>query len=123
RWLGWRRFRRRWWFRRRWRRLRWRRRLGGMVMTLLSAAGQQAVADAITAVERETDAELVTVVARRADDYSYIPTLWAAAVALLTPGALASQWLTLPWLTLWDVLLVQWLIFAALALALRWPPL
>lgn len=94
-------------------------------MTLLSTAAQQAVADAIAAVERETDAELVTVVARRADDYTYIPTLWAAAVALLTPGAvaLASQWLALPWLTLWDVLLVQWLIFAVLALVLRWPPL
>jgi putative membrane protein len=91
-----------------------------MVMTLLSAAGQQAVSDAIAAVERETDAELVTVVARRADDYAYIPTLWAAVVALLTPAALA---LTPLWLTLWEVTLAQWLVFAVLAFALRWPPL
>jgi putative membrane protein len=91
-----------------------------MVMTLLTHAQRQRVAEAISEVERETDAELVTVLARRADHYTYVPTLWAAAVALLTPGVLA---LTPLWLGLWDVLLAQWLVFVALALLLRWPPL
>jgi putative membrane protein len=89
-------------------------------MALLTAAERQQVADAIAAVERQTDAELVTVLARRADHYTYVPTLWAAAVALLTPGVLA---LTPPWLGLWDILLAQWLVFVVLALVLRWPPL
>lgn len=89
-------------------------------MTLLTAAERERVAHAIAAVERETDAELVTVLARRADPYPYVPTLWAAGVALLTPGVLA---LTPLWLGLWDILLAQWVVFVALALALRWPPL
>lgn len=89
-------------------------------MTLLTEAERQRVADAIAAVERDTDAELVTVLAYRSDIYSHVPTLWAAAVALLTPGALA---LTPLWLNLWDLLFAQWGVFLALALLLRWPPL
>lgn len=89
-------------------------------MALLTVAEQQQVADAIAAVERDTDAELVTVLAARADRYTYIPTLWAAAVALLTPGAIA---LSPFWFGLWEVMLTQWLVFIALALLLRWPPL
>jgi len=89
-------------------------------MALLTQPEQQLVAATISAVERETDAELVAVLAARADHYAYIPTLWAAAIALLTPGVLA---LTPLWLGLWDVLLAQWLVFAAAALLLRWPPL
>lgn len=87
---------------------------------MLTEAQQRQVADAIAAVERETDAELVTVLARRADDYRPISLLWAAAIALLTPGALA---LTPLWLELWEVLALQWLLFLGLALLLRWPPL
>lgn len=89
-------------------------------MTLLSQAERELVAAHIAAVERETDAELVAVLARRADDYPYIPTLWAAALALLTPGVLA---LLPPWLGLWDVLLAQLAVFVVAALLFRWPPL
>ena len=35
--------------------------------------------------ELETDAELVTVLAPASDGYRYIPTLWAALIAMLTP--------------------------------------
>ena len=87
---------------------------------MLTTGQQQQVAEAIAAVERETDAELVTVLARRADDYRPISLLGAAALALLTPGVLA---LTPPWLGLWEVMALQWLVFIALALLLRWPPL
>lgn len=85
---------------------------------LLDEADQRAVAAAIAAVEKNTDAELVTVLARQADTYTYVPALWAAAIALLVPGALA---MTPLWLTLWDVLLVQWLVFVVLVLVLRMP--
>jgi putative membrane protein len=89
-------------------------------MALLTQAEQQLIAATISAVERETDAELVTVLAERADHYAYIPTLWAAAIALLTPGVLA---LTPLWLGLWDLLIAQWSVFIVLALVLRWQPL
>lgn len=89
-------------------------------MALLTKEQQQRVAAAIAAVERETDAELVTVLAYRSDDYTHVPTLWAAALALLTPGVLA---LTPLWLNLWDLLLAQWGVFVLFALLLRWSPL
>ncbi|WP_232059328.1 hypothetical protein [Kineobactrum salinum] len=42
-------------------------------MTLLSKSDQEAVTAAINEVERQTDAELVTVLTAQSDDYSYIP--------------------------------------------------
>ena len=57
-------------------------------MALLSETQLQQVADAVAAVEQRTDAELVTVLALRADDYRFVPTLWAAIIALLVPGVL-----------------------------------
>ena len=89
-------------------------------MMLLTEAEQQQVADAIAAVERETDAELVTVLAARAENYAHVPVLWAAALALLTPGALALMPF---WLDLWNVLILQWSVFIVLALLLRLPAL
>lgn len=89
-------------------------------MALLSASEQQQVAQAISAVERETDAELVTVLAARADDYTYIPLLWASLLALLVPGAINYFG---AWLSAQELLLVQWLSFAGLSLLLRIPPL
>lgn len=89
-------------------------------MTLLSEREQAQVAEAISAVERHTDAELVTVLARRADDYTYIPLLWAGLVALLVPGAVNYY----PgWLNAQELLLVQWATFVAFALLLRIPAL
>ena len=57
-------------------------------MALLTEPELQQVAEAIERVERDTDAELVTVLAAQADDYRYIPLLWASLLALLLPGAL-----------------------------------
>ncbi|MEE4464049.1 hypothetical protein V2S84_18380, partial [Azotobacter chroococcum] len=64
-------------------------------MTLLTESEQRQVAAAIERIERETDAELVTVLAARADDYTYISLLWAGLLALLLPGALnlVGNWL------------------------------
>lgn len=89
-------------------------------MSLLNPVQQQKVAQVISDVEMHTDAELVCVLARQADDYHYIPTLWAAGIALLVPGLveLAGLW--------WTRLEVWWLqlaVFMGLALLLRWPAL
>jgi len=89
-------------------------------MTLLTATEQQQVAAVIAQVERNTDAELVTVLARRADRYTYIALLYAAAIALLTPGIIALLPL---WLGAWEILFAQWLVFIIFALLLQWPPL
>ena len=55
-------------------------------MALLTQQQQQQVAEAVTRAEQRTDAEIVTVLAPRADDYSYIPLLWASLIALLVPA-------------------------------------
>ncbi len=87
-------------------------------MTLLRKPDQECVAAAIATVEKNTDAELVTVLARRADDYFFIPSLWAAMIALLTPVVLS---LTPFWLSAMDLLIGQWVVFVVLALVFRIP--
>ncbi|XOV85512.1 MAG: TPM domain-containing protein [bacterium] len=87
-------------------------------MTLLTQTELSRVSDAIAAVEAQTDAELVTVLARQADDYRYIPTLWAALLALVSPGVFL---ITPFWLDVSDLLLLQLVTFITLALLLRMP--
>jgi putative membrane protein len=87
-------------------------------MALLTEHEQRKVAEAIARVERDTDAELVTVLAARADDYAYIPLLWASLLALVVPGIV--HYLT-GWLTLHSLLLVQWICFIVLCLLFRLP--
>jgi putative membrane protein len=87
-------------------------------MTLLNESAQQQVAAAIARVERESDAELVTVLAPRADDYAYIPLLWAGLIALLVPGIVNYY---PAWLSAHQLLLVQWLTFIVIGLVFRLP--
>ncbi|MDR9754802.1 TPM domain-containing protein [Pseudomonas sp. SZMC_28357] len=87
-------------------------------MALLTEHEQRQVAEAIARVEHETDAELVTVLAARADDYTYIPLLWASLLALVVPGVV--HYLTGA-LTMHSLLLAQWLIFIVLCLVFRIP--
>lgn len=89
-------------------------------MTLLTQSEQQQVAEAIDRIERDTDAELVTVLAEQADDYHYIPLLWAGLIALVMPGA--ALFFTAA-LSAWQLLLVQWATFIVLALLFRIPSL
>ncbi|MEG1040060.1 TPM domain-containing protein [Pseudomonas sp. NUPR-001] len=89
-------------------------------MTLLSEYEQRQVAEAIAKVERRTDAELVTVLATRADDYAYIPLLWASLLALLVPGAVYYLG---GWLSVDGLLIAQWLTFIVLCLLFRLPVL
>lgn len=85
-------------------------------MTLLTQSEQQQVADAIDRIELTTDAEVVTVLAAQADDYHYIPLLWASLAALVLPGAVL---LFTDWLGPGQLLLVQWVMFIVLALVFR----
>jgi len=88
--------------------------------SLLTKTQLAAIADQITEIEKATDAEVVTVLAKQADDYYYIPTLWAAMAGVIAPSAL----LLLPhWLVLSEILLIQVSLFGVLALLLRSPVL
>jgi len=60
------------------------------------------------------------VLAAQADDYRYIPLLWASVIALLLPGALLFFG---GWLSAWQQLLAQWATFLVLAVAFRAPAL
>ena len=87
-------------------------------MALLSESEQRQVSEAIQRVERETDAELVTVLAPQADNYAYIPLLWAGLLALVIPGAVNY----FPgWLSVHELLLAQWATFIMLGLLFKIP--
>jgi putative membrane protein len=87
-------------------------------MTLLNDTELQQVARTIARVERDTDAEIVTVLAARADDYAYIPLLWASLIALVVPGLLNYGVVLFG---AHELLLTQWALFIALALLFRVP--
>lgn len=87
---------------------------------MLNSQYRRQVAETIKEVESRTDAELVTVLARQADNYLYISTLWAAFLALL----LAPLLQFLPWwLDYQQAFTLQWILFIALAVLFRWRPL
>lgn len=87
-------------------------------MALLTQEQQQQVAEAVTRAEQRTDAEIVTVLAPRADDYSYIPLLWASLIALVVP-ALAH--FLIGGLQIYGLLMLQWASFVFLSLIFRIP--
>ncbi|MGB0669206.1 MAG: hypothetical protein ACPGN5_03790, partial [Porticoccaceae bacterium] len=67
-------------------------------MSLFTGRELKALEQAVAAIEANTDAEIVTVFARQADNYHYIPTLVAAVIALILPWLLllTPLWLSLP---------------------------
>ena len=89
-------------------------------MTFLADTDKHAISSKIREAEQRTSGELVTVIAASSDNYLYIPTLWAALLALLFPG-LASL-LALP-LNVGAIYLVQVSLFIVLALLFLWPPI
>jgi putative membrane protein len=91
-----------------------------VTMTLINEQQQAKVQHAIGQAEKNTDAELVTVLAGESDDYYFIPTMWAALVSLVTPAVLLQTNL---WLSQTDILWIQLIEFMALALVFRWQPL
>lgn len=64
----------------------------------------------IEQLETRTDAEIVCVVSSRCDDYYYIPALWAAIVALISP---LPFWFTPWWHQTTYVVLAQMVAFVA----------
>ncbi|MDF1693542.1 MAG: TPM domain-containing protein [Zhongshania sp.] len=88
--------------------------------TLLNEREQQLLSDAIHNIESQTDAELVTVLAKQADDYHYIPLLWASLLALLLPGAINYY---PEWLNPHQLILSQWALFISLAMLFQIPAL
>jgi putative membrane protein len=87
-------------------------------MTIITHEQQQDVADLIADIERRTDAELVVVLARQSDNYTYIPFLWAAVVALLVP----LLTIVLPVdLTTFQTAVAQLVVFVALAVVFQLP--
>ncbi|WHI52550.1 hypothetical protein P3339_07230 [Microbulbifer sp. MLAF003] len=80
---------------------------------MLSNSYQRQVAEAIKEVETHTDAEVMAVVAKEADNYLYISTLWAAFLALL----LSPLFQYLPWwISFQQAFILQWILFIALAI-------
>jgi len=91
-----------------------------MVMNIVDEAGKNKIREAVQAAERLTSGEFVTVIARRSDDYLYIPVLWAALCALITPGILK---LLTPDFAQHYAYTTQAALFLVLAVVLQWEPL
>jgi putative membrane protein len=85
----------------------------------LTDGDRQRIAGAIRAVEARTSAELVAVVAHEAESYHYIPTLWAAVIALTVPPIML---LADPALPLGALSLIQLGTFIVLAALGWWQP-
>ena len=78
---------------------------------------QLRLSEKIAEVEKTTDAELVTVLAQSSDNYNYLPMLWAAFIALLSP-IIALFFYPLP---IEELVISQLGIFIVLALLFRTP--
>lgn len=87
-------------------------------MGFLTSDDKQRIRDAIRAVEARTSGELVTVIAQESANYSHIPLLWAALVALLLPAPLLLTGLATA-----HIFELQWGAFIAVALLLQIPPI
>lgn len=85
----------------------------------ISGKDRARISGAITRAEKKTSGDIVAVVAAASDDYVFIPLLWAALAALAVPLVmfLATDWPAA------QVYALQLGVFAALALAVQWPPL
>lgn len=86
----------------------------------LTDQDRERIRAAIRDAESRTSGEIVTVIARRGDDYAFIPVLWAALLALASPTAVITAW---PGMTADVVYVVQGAVFLLAYLALLWPPL
>ena len=83
---------------------------------MLTDVERKRIAEAISAVERQTSGEIIAVLAAESDTYTYAPILWAAIVALLVPWPLIHfTWIAVQW-----IFLIQLAVFCVL-LALIWP--
>src|SRR6266700_6761616 len=79
----------------------------------------KAIAAAIWSAEQRTSGQIVCVLRRSSSEYFYVPALWAALVALITPWPpiVLTQW------SVQRISLAQIAVFAVAVLVLSWPPL
>lgn len=89
-------------------------------MAFVSEADARRINEAIRQAEARTSSELVTVIARAADRYLYVPLLWSSMLALLVPGIL---WLAGLATGVVAVYAAQILAFLGFAVLFHWPPL
>lgn len=85
---------------------------------LITQAQQQAIELRIGQIEKTTDAEIVCVITSQSDDYYYIPALWAAILALVSPLPL---WFSPWWHQTTAVVMVQFFVFLAAWVVFRRP--
>ena len=85
----------------------------------LLEADQQRIAAAVTAAEARSSGEIVCVLARSSSDYSMIPIVWAAALALMCPAPLIA----FTELSAHRIYIAQAALFALAALVLSMPAL
>jgi putative membrane protein len=85
----------------------------------LTAHDRARISDAVREAEAATSGEIYVVVARAADDFRFVPVLWAALAALILPWPL-HLFTTLSSTT---ILLAQAIFFAVVASALSHPTL
>ena len=89
-------------------------------MSFLSEHDKQRILAAVENAENQSSGEFVTVIARQADQYLYIPTLWAAILSLLTPAVVMTVHNSLDYQY---VYVIQLCAFFALGLLFRWQPI
>lgn len=87
-------------------------------LSLLDTEQKQKIEAAIQYAEKQTSGEFVAVIATASDDYFYIPTLWAALLALAVPSVFAVFELGME-----NMILVQLMTFIVVSLVSRWQPL
>lgn len=88
-------------------------------MAFLHDADKQRIARAVAGAEAGTRGEFVTVIAKSADDYLYVPILWAALAALMLPGLFSVSGIGV---LIEHAYSIQIAGFFALALLFRWQP-
>lgn len=86
----------------------------------LSDQDKEKIRTAIRDAESQTSGEIVTVIARCADDYFFIPSLWAGLLALITPGILLLTPLSTDNVLMYTI---QVIVFIVAVFLFRWTPL
>lgn len=71
---------------------------------LVTQKEQESIEKAIKAFEKKSSVEIVTVIAKQSDPYLFIPTLWAAIGALITPWIYTGEYSELMQLFVFGIL-------------------
>jgi putative membrane protein len=89
-------------------------------MAFLTKKEKEHIEEAVRRVEINTRGELVTVIARRSDDYTLVPWIWSTLIAMMLPGLLELVDARAP---LASAYISQVSLFVVLLFLLRWQPL